>query len=428
MPFTRGKEHWQYIRIPKEGGGYAVRACHTTDVEFATDVENACRTLSRRREWRVLAGVLAGTVTLDMVRDAYARDKLAALTEMVDDVDLAPHVMEWFRALVLRFGNTPKPGQRAHRTTPEHYLREVRRLIPEGAAFPRSRFSVQTLRAYLADRPGKPATKVRAKAALSSFANHLVDERVLAANPLRSVPTPKVQVPDPIYLALHESDRLIAACQDVAGFPMRTLETLIHATGMELMALRLLTRADFDLKRMRVRARGTKREQRDRFADIDPWAIPALRDFLAATAKGAKPSDRPFAFLTDEKGAGRALVAHQAALRAAGLRDDYTLHMARHSWAVRYVAAGVPLEAVARQLGHHGTASVSEVYGRFRPTGTDVARYQALAAARDAELRAHAESPVEDEPDAASNATYPTDDAGTDSQILVHSGAERRPT
>lgn len=427
MPYRRGKAGWLYVRIPQEDGSLRVRATGSTDWDYAKDVEEACRRLQRRREWKVLAGILKGEPSFDAVRDAYARENLGALVDQANDINLEPHVDEWFQALVLRYGNTPKPGVQAHRTTPEHYRREVRRLIPEGQPFRRSQFTVAALRAFLAARKGKPATKVRTKAAFSSFAAYLVGERLLSENPLRAVPTPKVTTPEPIYLALHESDRLIAALVDEPGFPMRTLSTLIHATGMELMAVRLVTRADFDLRRMRVRARGTKREQRDRLADIDPWAVPALRAFLAATAAGAKPNDRPFAFLMDEDGADRALRAHYAGLRAAGLRDDYTLHMARHSWAVRYVAAGVPLEAVARQLGHKDTTMVSKVYGRFRPAAADIARYQALAAGRDAELRDHA---TQEAAEAAndSDAANPPDEHGVLEQILLHGDDPRRPT
>jgi len=52
--------------------------------------------------------------------------------------------------------------------------------------------------------------------------------------------------------------------------------------------------------------------------------------------------------------------------------EDYTIHDARHSWAVRARRAGVDFEVIARQLGHRSTAQAVNVYARFRPTDQDM--------------------------------------------------------
>ena len=49
------------------------------------------------------------------------------------------------------------------------------------------------------------------------------------------------------------------------------------------------------------------------------------------------------------------------------------------------VRAGMPLGLVARQLGHRDIAMVAKVYGRFVPNSQERDRWEAIAAALDAE-------------------------------------------
>ena len=46
---------------------------------------------------------------------------------------------------------------------------------------------------------------------------------------------------------------------------------------------------------------------------------------------------------------------------------------------------GMPLELVARQLGHRDVVMVAKVYGRFVPTSQERDRWEAIASALDAE-------------------------------------------
>jgi integrase len=58
---------------------------------------------------------------------------------------------------------------------------------------------------------------------------------------------------------------------------------------------------------------------------------------------------------------------------------------ARHTWAVRAIRAGMPVELVARQMGHVDGTLVLKVYGRFVPKQAERQRWEEVAAARDAE-------------------------------------------
>lgn len=76
--------------------------------------------------------------------------------------------------------------------------------------------------------------------------------------------------------------------------------------------------------------------------------------------------------------------AHREQLRVLDL-PHHRLHDARHHWAVHMVRAGMPLELVARQLGHRHVAMVAKVYGRFVPNSHERERWEAAASALDVE-------------------------------------------
>lgn len=67
-------------------------------------------------------------------------------------------------------------------------------------------------------------------------------------------------------------------------------------------------------------------------------------------------------------------------LTSDSVRDD-----SRHHWAVRMVRAGMPLELVARQLGHRDVVMAAKVYARFVPTHQERDRWELAASALDIE-------------------------------------------
>lgn len=53
------------------------------------------------------------------------------------------------------------------------------------------------------------------------------------------------------------------------------------------------------------------------------------------------------------------------AVSRAGLPDGFVFHGLRHTYASDLIRQGVPLEVVARQLGHADTRTVSQTYGHI---------------------------------------------------------------
>jgi integrase len=162
------------------------------------------------------------------------------------------------------------------------------------------------------------------------------------------------------YLDLPDILRLVEAQPE----PFRALSAFIHATAAEITpALRVLRR-DIDIDRMRAHIPGTKTHSRNRHEVlVSEWAKPYLVERLRAL--------HPNAPVFEGVDRYAAYAQHMAACEAVAIQD-YTMHDARHSWAVRARQAGVDFEVIARQLGHKGITQVVTVYARFHPTDRDL--------------------------------------------------------
>jgi integrase len=67
-----------------------------------------------------------------------------------------------------------------------------------------------------------------------------------------------------------------------------------------------------------------------------------------------------------------ALAALQA--KGANVPRGYTLHACRHSYALEMMRQGRDPVLIANNLGHANTTLVLSLYGKFRPTVTDIVR------------------------------------------------------
>jgi integrase len=137
-------------------------------------------------------------------------------------------------------------------------------------------------------------------------------------------------------------------------------------------------RADIDPLTKKVRAHGTKTHARDREVYVDAWAWPYVEKLI----KHLTPSAPLFPGLTRWSASD----SHRDACKARGADfADYRMHDARHSYAVRALRAGAPLEHVVRQLGHADTQMVTKVYGRYKPTEDERTKWERVAALQDEE-------------------------------------------
>ena len=380
---TTGRAMW-YVAVPTPHGRVK-RSTGTTHKPTARAMEGMLEELGpkRKRAWDLLERVADGSLALGVLFDAYSNNDLDGLRERLDDVNLEPYIAEWSAWLT----------DQVKGSTSDHYLAHVRTLIPVGKPFPRSDLNAPAVTRWLASRkalakkrrPGKGKSrrkddaapsalsgspKRRYLAAVNSFAGYLVSVGVLERNPLRDVTAPKANPPRCQFLELPDVLRLVKGAQG----PYRALFAVAYGAGVEISAILRLVDRDVDVQRRSLRAKGTKAWNRDRIARVADWAWPHLEAHLATLT----PGERLF------RGISRwdATEAHRERCRALGF-TDYRLHDSRHHWAVRMVRAGMPLELVARQLGHHDVVMVAKVYGRFTPNHEERDRWEQAAAALD---------------------------------------------
>jgi integrase len=386
MVYKRHRRDAYFVAVPTPHGRVK-RSTGTAHRPTAKAIERMLLELgpNGRREWDLLERVVDGSLPLGRVFDAWSNNDLDGLRAQLTDVDLTTLIPDWQAWLVDRVG----PDSR------DHYLAHIRTLMPEGKRYWRSSFTGPAIAKWLAarkslvrkrqraekgsrrqhDLPPTPAsgpTKRRYLAAVRSFAKYLVEMGVLSTNPLRDVVAPKANPPRTAFLELPDVVRLV----DGASLPYRAIFALAYGADIEISAILTLVETDIDARTHEVRARGTKAWTRDRIALVADWAWPHVERHL----KTLTPGERLF------RGLHRWVAGdvHRARCRALGL-TGYRLHDARHHWAVRMVRAGMPLELVARQLGHRDVVMVAKVYGRFVPTTVERHRWERAASAIDRE-------------------------------------------
>ena len=357
MPFKHGKRFWAWIALPSIGRKRVPLG--TDDRGVAREIEAMLRRLAGRREWALIESVVSGASSVGVLYDHWQQGEegIAAFRRKLSDVDLNTFVEGWQSWVTRR----ARPG------TAIKYLSQLRALVPEGEQYPRSGLSRRVINEALAALSTTGSTARRYHAAWSSFAKYLVEIEVLDSNPLRSITPPRNNPARSLYLPLVEVQRLV----DAQAEPYRALAALREGAGVEITPALSVRRRDLDEKTKSVHVHGTKNAWRDRPVFVETWAWP----YIEAAAKGKLPD----AFLFVEE-TGRvanypaARASHRVAVKALGLNAGYTMHDARHSFAVRCMKAGIDPQLIAGNLGHQDATMVLRIYGKYRPTSWDFER------------------------------------------------------
>lgn len=359
-PYLRGTTWW--ARIPRPGAIAAPRSLGVQgkqNKDVALDVCRFLAWLKGRRETWLLDQFARGSVAIGAAYTAYLEHRLPSfITEARDgvtNVDLEPFVAKWQQELARR--KKPNAEGRAK------YLRQVRTLIPAGQPFRRSEFTRARVMAWL--QTLEVGATNRYRAALSSFAEYLLDHDVLATNPVRQVKMARESSPRTLHLSVADATALVG----VIDAPYDVLHALMLSTGMEVSAALAVKRRDVDLDGLAVYARGTKTATRERTCYVTATWEPVFAR-VANHAKHLTP-DAPLFPGLDVWGA---LAALRRALAAKGLPREYRTHDHRHTWAVAALRDGIEAHAVAAQLGHSNAVMLRTVYGKYVPNRADFRR------------------------------------------------------
>jgi integrase/recombinase XerC len=227
------------------------------------------------------------------------------------------------------------------------------------------------LRAFLAQalKGRRKATVARKLSALRTFCKYLQRQGVLAGNPARLAPSPKLEKPLPHFLSVDEAFHLLGSCGgDAFGACRdRAILEVFYSGGLRLSELAGLDLGDLDLDQgvLRVWGKGGK----ERLAFLGKPAREALATYLARrrplaakTAVAARTEAPQAAPLFLNRRGGRLSSRSVARLvgkwaRLAGLSQALTPHGLRHSFATHLLEGRADLRTVQELLGHASISS-----------------------------------------------------------------------
>lgn len=205
-----------------------------------------------------------------------------------------------------------------------------------------------------------PATIVRIVTTLRIALNAAVGERIIPDNAAAPVKLPRVER-DPVRpLTAHDADRIIDA---VRGHWCEYVIRLLLGSGMRLGEAVGLDQADVGDGFVRVRVTKTK----IRAVPISDDADDAIRSAIAAAPRSGPREPVFFGPRRADRLRGDSVSqAFPRLMRAAGL-GHLTPHGLRHGAATLMLSAGVPMRAIADQLGHATPSITANVYAHVIP-------------------------------------------------------------
>lgn len=219
---------------------------------------------------------------------------------------------------------------------------------------------------------GKAAKSVaRSFAAVRMLHRYLSDESIRTDNPASSVDGVKVPSGIPKALSEDDIDRLLSSVGGVDSFALRdrALLEFLYATGARISEVCGLSLGDIDMESGLVRLFG--KGSKERVVPFGSLAAKAMQEWLSPGGRGMlvpqQWARRDFAdavFL----GARGTRLSRQAAwgivrkyAQRAGLAEDLSPHVLRHSCATHMLVHGADLRIVQELLGH-ASVSTTQVY------------------------------------------------------------------
>lgn len=261
-------------------------------------------------------------------------------------------------------------AQRASPATVDAYRRDISGLI----AYLESQdvhawrqLDVALLRRYLAHERTRglaPRTLARRRAALSRFADSLVNAGELDHNPVQLTQAPRQprHLPSPVDVDLlghfldtpHDGDPL--------DFRDQAMLELFYSCGLRLAELAALDLESLDAKHVRVVGKGGKPRQ----VPLGSRASQAIREWLGI--RSALAADGETALFVAQHGGRlghRAIQSRMAdTARKRGLPEHLHPHRLRHSFASHLLESSQDLRAVQELLGH-ANLSTTQIYTRL---------------------------------------------------------------
>ncbi|OMF35330.1 site-specific tyrosine recombinase XerD [Paenibacillus sp. FSL H8-0548] len=236
---------------------------------------------------------------------------------------------------------------------------------------------------HLKEQGRKAATLSRHIVSVRAFFHYLVIESVIVSNPSIYMEAPKQEKKPPSILSVSVTNMLLEAPNSVSASGKRdkAMLELIYATGIRVSELAALNIEDVNLQLGFVQCVGTG--QKERIVPFGKMAAVALNDYLQLGRDAlltARESESAL-FLNHlgtrltRQGFWKTIKKYT---KEAGIAEDITPHMLRHSVAAHLLENGADIRAVQELLGHADVsttlkytqvskARIKETYNRAHP-------------------------------------------------------------
>jgi integrase/recombinase XerD len=210
-----------------------------------------------------------------------------------------------------------------------------------------------------------PRSIARHLSVIRSLFHFLVADEKTTVDPTEHLASPKQWSTIPKFLNREEIEKLIAApdCGKPSGLRDRAMLELLYATGIRVTELIQLRLSNLDVRLGVVRVTGKGNKQR-----IVPVHQTALNTISEYVERGRPPllkgKTTPYLFVT-ARGTAMTRQAFWASIklngRKAGIFDNLSPHVLRHTFATHLLEGGADLRSVQTMLGH-ADLSTTEIY------------------------------------------------------------------
>ncbi len=218
---------------------------------------------------------------------------------------------------------------------------------------------------HLMEQGRVKASTARKLSAIRSFYKYLLRERMVAANPIATTASPKLDRRLPSFLTQEEIEQLLEApdLSKPQGQRDRALIELLYASGLRVSELVNLNLEQVDLhtREIRVRGKGSK----ERMVLMGKPAATALNAYLNQGRPSLLGEKRTNAIFLNRYGQRiierRVQKIIQEYAERAGIDKRVHPHMLRHTFATHLLDGSADLRVVQELLGHANLSS-TQIY------------------------------------------------------------------
>lgn len=208
------------------------------------------------------------------------------------------------------------------------------------------------------------ATVSRNIASIRAFYNYLIRQGAITDNPAANLELPKIEKKMPGILTLDKVEQLLEQPQgvDPKGIRDKAMLELLYATGIRVSELISLKVSDVNLPLEYIRCGS---ERKSRIIPIGSQAKAALKKYIEKGRSRMILADNEDMLFVNCNGKPMTRQGFWKIIKCyakkAGIDEEITPHMLRHSFAAHLIENGADLKSVQEMLGHSDISS-TQIY------------------------------------------------------------------